>query len=735
MLPYAEVIVQIANRKLDRVFHYSIPEELAGQIRLGSNVLVPFGNKAVEGYVIGFSDVAEVESTKAITSIKNTSTLCTEELLGLVKWMAEYYMCPLSTALKAVLPSLENVKETWREQYVVLSSEYTMAEILEQVSRAPKQVEIVAMLDGAEPVSLACFKEKGYSTAALKALRQKGLVKLHCGREKKDYVLQQPLELTAEQKKVFAPIKAALLQKEFCVQLLYGVTGSGKTEIYLQALALNKLLDKQAIVLLPEITLTEQMMNRYQARFGEEVAIWHSNLSSREKRRTWQRITAGQASIIVGARSAIFAPFTKIGLIIIDEEHETSYQQESAPKYHAREVALHRAASHQALVILGSATPSIESAYQASTGTYQLLALEQRVDAKPLPDFKIIDLRAELRQGNFSIFSRELQAKLEQCLLKKEQAILFLNRRGYNSFFICRDCGHTIKCCRCSISLTYHAASNNLKCHYCGYQQEVPLLCPRCGSKRIRGFGVGTEKVEQEINKLYPAARVARMDTDISDRKGYRQGILNSFHKGEIDILVGTQMIAKGLDFPGVTLVGVISADLTLNLPDFRARERTFQLLTQVGGRAGRGNKKGEVIVQTYWPEHEALIAARQNNYYEFYQKEIMLRNELGYPPFSHLLRVVIFGEDEDKVAQGSFDFAALVRQELQNYPFLHVLGPAPASIHKLQNYYRWQLIFKGPRMEEMRHMVTYCLKKYHEEAYLAGHLRWSTDVDPVGML
>lgn len=732
---FAEVVVELTNRRLDRTFHYAIPDSLQTQIQLGSKVLVPFGYRKVTGIVVGFVPKPEVEEVKEIIEVHGQEPVLTQELLQLAQWMAEYYLCPLSLVLQAIIPAIGETNRASKELGVALRPGLDKATLLERLKRAPKQTVVVEELLTQSPQPIKELLKKTNTTRALlKTLEEKGIVEFVELNNPPQILPPKTVNLNSEQKKALNQIEKALRAEKFHTQLLYGVTGSGKTEVYLEALEINKNRGKEAIVLLPEIALTEHVVERYRARFGQQVVVWHSNLSVRERRASWEKILKGEASIIVGARSAIFAPFTKLGLIIIDEEHENTYRQESNPKYDAREVALKRGELNQALVLLGSATPSLESAFKASSGSYELLTLKKRFEARPLPSVEIVDLREELRQGNFSIISRLLLAKLEEKLSQGEQSILFLNRRGYNSFFVCRDCGHTIKCKYCAISLTYHVSSQDLRCHYCGYRQGIAPTCPECGSPRIKGFGIGTEKVMAEVKKFFPQARVARLDADVSNRKGYRQGLLESFRQGKIDILVGTQMIAKGLDFPGVTLVGVISADLTLNFPDFRARERTFQLLTQVAGRAGRGQIPGEVIIQTYSPENPVILAAQNHDFNNFYRQEIFLRKELNYPPFVHLLRVMVLDGDEAKVIKGSQTFAQILKGKIQESSLITLLGPAPAAISKLQNLYRWQLILKGPELSPMRKVVADSLKEYHFKDYLAGQLRWSIDIDPIGI-
>jgi len=734
-MAYAEVIVAQTNRKLDKPFTYAIPEHLRDKISIGTRVFVPFRNKEIEGVVIDFSDTADVENVKEIIDIREGVPFFTEKQLELARWMAKYYVCPLSVVLQSIMPSLDFTVQTREEKAVRAVPGLDRERVLQELNRAPKQRDVFQYIFEHSPVLLKDLNKlfKNPSTP-IKLLAKKGYVEIFSFEKDERLVTKDPaIKLTAEQEAASQKIEEELHKKCYTPILLYGVTGSGKTEIYLRALEINRKNGRQAIVLLPEIALTDYMIEQFKARLGEKVLIWHSNITAKEKRIAWEKIRTGEASVIVGARSAIFAPFADLGLIIIDEEHETSYFQEQNPKYHAREVALKRGMLESATVILGSATPSLETAFRASKGEFLLVKLDQRVDARPLPKVKVVDLREELQKGNFSIFSDLLQDKIRDRLANREQVILFLNRRGYNHFFICRDCGYNVRCKRCDISLTYHAESQKLKCHYCGFQQDLPDICPQCGSKKIRGFGIGTERVEQECRKLFPDARVARLDTDVA-QKGQRKYVLEEFKNGKVDIIVGTQMIAKGFDFPDVTLVGVISADLSLSMPDFRARERTFQLLTQVAGRAGRGARPGEVIIQTFWPENRTILTAQKQDYSEFYQYEILLRKELGYPPFAHLIRILTLGEKEEKVREGCLSFADLVKEKIADNQAVTLLGPAPAPIAKLQDLYRWQIILKGIDVNELRRLTTEALRKVHDLTYIAGQLRWSIDVDPVGI-
>ncbi|GIN57561.1 primosomal protein N' [Lederbergia ruris] len=578
----------------------------------------------------------------------------------------------------------------------------------------------------------------GTSSTAIQAFVKKGILQKSQDEvyrdpfAHKEFERTLPLALTEEQKKAITPVLSRIEANEYQTFLLYGVTGSGKTEIYLQSI--QKVLEKgkEAIVLVPEISLTPQMVDRFKGRFGDDVAVLHSGLSLGEKYDEWRKIQRKEAKVVVGARSAIFAPLENIGIIIIDEEHETSYKQEEQPRYHARDVAIKRAKHHHCPVILGSATPSLESFARAQKGVYHLLTLSKRMNDMALPAVSIVDMREEMRSGNRSVFSVELFEKIKDRLEKQEQTILFLNRRGHSSFLLCRDCGYVMQCPHCDISLTFHRFSNEMKCHYCGFTTGVPDKCPECMSQHIRYFGTGTQKVEEELNKVLPEARIIRMDVDTTSRKGAHEKLLDQFKSGRADILLGTQMIAKGLDFPNITLVGVLSADTMLHLPDFRAAEKTFQLLTQVSGRAGRHELTGEVVIQTYTPEHYSVELAGQQNYDQFYQREMILRKMGSYPPFFYLSLVTVSHEDLMEVISATEKMAKFIHANLSEQAV--ILGPAASPIPRINDRYRYQCLIKYKHEPKLISTLKKLLEHYQQQYNKEG-LTISIDVNPYNMM
>ena len=626
-MKYAEVIISIAHKNVDRIFNYIVPESFEADLRIGMRVIVPFGkgNKNYEGYVIGFSKSSEIpfNKLKYIVSIMDKYPIFSENTIMLAKFMREKYYTTLAECLRCIMPSVVKDKVS---RYVYLNREKKDFNVLfdKCVSRGNLQSRVLNFLlefDGTSVNEIKMFLD--INSAPITALEKKGLIQIF-DREVKREVLDfshvnftKPFVPTDEQKMAIDFIKSKLYEKEKKPVLIYGVTGSGKTEIYLQIIDEVLKNGKQAIVLVPEISLTPQTVNRFISRFGKRVSFTHSRLSVGERFDQWKKAREGEISIMIGPRSAVFTPFSKLGVIIIDEEHEHTYKSETTPKYDAREIAREIGNITGSLTVLGSATPDISTYYKAKMGEFDLITIKNRVN-RSFPDVNVIDMRKELEKGNKSVFSDELLNAVEDNLLNNRQTILFLNRRGYSTFVSCRKCGYVMECKDCNVNFTYHLSNDRLVCHYCGKNISNPKNCPQCGSKYIKYFGAGTQKIEEETKKLFPEARILRMDMDTTSGKHGHENILKKFAAGEADILIGTQMIAKGLDFPNVSLVGVIAADMSLNSGDFKCAENTFQMLTQVSGRAGRSAIKGRVFIQTYNPEHYSIKFAKNNDYISF---------------------------------------------------------------------------------------------------------------------
>jgi primosomal protein N' (replication factor Y) len=692
----AQIIVDLKVRNTDKVFDYIVPPELRAQMRVGLRVLVPFGTRTLEGYVVRYPVVSATSGLKPIISILDPEPFVTERELQVAEWMRDEYLCLFAHAVQCWLPpgtalrSSSQAVKMWQEEYRLLPG--ARAE-LDALKRAPRQREAVQMMLAQDGKATAGeLRAAGFSTAVLEGLMQKGLAVKEKVRIKRDPWRHQSFtrtdhSLTPDQAVAVARITAALDSRGRF--LLHGVTGSGKTLVYLHVIRAAIERGYSAIVLVPEISLTPQAVAEFKGWFGDRVAVLHSRLSISERADQWHAAADGGVQVVLGARSAVFAPLRNLGLIIIDEEQENAYKQEETPRYHTRDVAARRL-SKNGVLVLGSATPSIESYTAAQQQQFELLRLPHRVDNSPLPPVEVVDMREELLAGNRSIFSRKLQLELHNCLTHGEQAVLFLNRRGFASFVLCRECGTAMGCRSCQVSLTFHEP-NTLACHYCGARRALPQRCPTCGGVYLRPFGAGTQRVEQEVRKLYPRARVLRMDVDTTARKGAHEAIWQAFLHRQADILVGTQMVAKGLHFPGVTLVGVVSADTSLHFPDFRAAERTFQLLTQVAGRAGRGEKDGRVVIQTYTPDHYAVITAKEQNYEAFYEVEREFRKRANYPPFGSLARLLLTADDEEELAR----IAGRVGLACQGTG-AEVVGPAPAPLSRLKDRYRWHILLKG---------------------------------------
>jgi primosomal protein N' (replication factor Y) len=597
-----------------------------------------------------------------------------------------------------------------------------------------KQLLALELLREQGELPSARLRAAGVSDATVQTLVRRGLIGIRSVE-----TLRNPLEgeaplplslplLTDAQADALRVIRHSLDGQGPRRILLHGVTGSGKTEVYLQAIAGALKSGRGSIVLVPEIALTAQMIERFTERFGEQVAVLHSRLSAGERYDEWRRIAGGEAMVVIGARSAIFAPFRDLGLVILDEEHEHTYKQEELPRYHVRDVAMWRADWHNGTVILGSATPSLESYLAAEKGEYTLCSLPERVEKRSLPHVQVVDMRKELKDGHRSIFSRPLLAAMRETFSEGRQAILFLNRRGFATFILCRECGHVMRCPACRVTLKFHTVEEKICCHYCKHSEKYPLTCPACGGRYIRHFGTGTQKVAEELSRFFPEAHPERLDADSTARKGAHKQILARFRRGDANVLIGTQMVAKGLDFPNVTLVGVITADTALNLPDFRAGERTFQLLTQVAGRAGRSDAGGKVIVQTYAPDHYAVVAAKTHDYINFYYQEIKLREELGYPPFSRMVKVLFSGSEENNVMESADEVARLLENRVE------LLGPSPCPISKMRGNYRWQLVVRGlelePLLAAVQNAATVC-----RGTLQSSLVRLTIDVDPQNLL
>jgi primosomal protein N' (replication factor Y) len=746
----ARVSLEIALRK---EFDYSIPPGLIGQVEIGTRVQAPFGARKIFGTVTALAEESAHTNLKPILRIVGTQTLVTPKILKLARWIGEYYCCAPEIALKSVLPEVVRKKEEgWKKQLFVRA----LPSGGEFPTLPKRQQEVWNIIEERRELPLAELLELAETTAAtIRKLEDRGLVEITSEISERDpyareHILpNQPLSLNEAQAKALEQIKTAMgrnerpepssiLHPSSSTLLLHGVTGSGKTEIYLQAIAHALEQGKGAIVLVPEISLTPQTVERFKARFSSGklqtlVAVLHSHLSAGERHDEWHKIRQGRARIVIGARSAIFAPVDPVGLIIVDEEHEQTYKQEEAPRYHARDVAIMRGQMESAVVLLGSATPSMESYYNAKKGKSALLELPERVDNQKMPRVRVVDMRqASAKEKGNLIFSPQLKEAIHQRLDKQEQTILFLNRRGWATALQCPLCGFVATCPNCSVSMTYHRLEQKLVCHICGEIQKVPMICPneKCRNPAIRFSGTGTQRVEETLAKLFPHARVRRMDSDTMKRKDDYRKTLGDFRTGKIDILVGTQMIAKGLHFPNVTLVGIIHADSALHQPDFRAGERTFQLLTQVSGRAGRGDVEGEVFVQAFAPFHPAIQYARRHDFAGFYEQEIEFRQQLKYPPATRVALLTLKGRNEDKVKFSAEYLKRELEKNLGEFKDLIFAGPAPAPLLKAETFYRHQLMLRTRMMTKLSQK----LAKIVPFLTLPEDVTLTTDIDPVNL-
>ena len=721
---YAKVIIEYGNKAVDMEYTYIIPSKLIDKIKIGHRVLVPFNNKNIEGFVMNIvNDYIDNYELKEIINICDDEPILNKEMLYLGDKIQKEILCSKISIYQAMLPKALKAKSNTnigikRNRYIKLNVSYEEANKFINECRYANQVVIVEKLITDEKILVNNL------TSSVNTLIKNGIVTFFY-----EEVNRYESHISGKYRQVMLNewqqevVNSVSLDK-YKPYLLYGVTGSGKTEVYMELIDRVIKNGKTAIMLVPEISLTPQIVDRFVTRFGSEVAILHSGLSDYEKYDEYRKIIAGKVKIVVGARSAIFAPLNNLGIIVIDEEHTATYKQDNNPRYHARDVALIRGEYHNIPVLLGSATPSLESFARANKGVYELLTLTKRAGNGKLPNVTIVDMKNEIKKGNF-ILSKILVDKINEKLSRNEQIILLLNRRGYSSILTCRDCGNVIKCPNCDITLTYHKSSNTNRCHYCNYSVKNVSKCPICGSDNMKDYGLGTEKLEEELNKLFKA-RVVRMDMDTTSKKGMHEKIIEDFGNHKYDILLGTQMIAKGLDFPLVTLVGVINADSSLNIPDFRSAENTFQLLSQVSGRAGRSDLLGEVIIQSYNPEHYSIMDAKEHNYLKFYNEEMNIRKVLNYPPYYYITLVNITSRDYEIGFKEANKIGEYLRKYLDSNT--KVLGPSMANIFKINNIYHYQCIIKYKKDDKLNAVLT----KIDEIYKTNNKVDISIDVNPI---
>ncbi|MDP9098443.1 MAG: primosomal protein N' [Verrucomicrobiota bacterium] len=738
---YARVII---DRSIHRELDYLVPESLAEKIGIGSRVRVPFREKSALATVVGLLEETDASGIRPIEALVGDRPVLSEKLIELARWMSAYYCCPIEAVMRSLLPQvIRRAEVTWKKQLFVSAAKEIAPEEIDKLRRgAPRQAELLeAVAKLQKPTAVAdLLRQTSLDNQTLRALEKRGFVTLREEAVARDphaedqFIASSDLVLNPEQEVALRAVEEALAAPEEAKPiLLHGVTGSGKTEIYLQAIQSTLARGKTAIVLVPEISLTPQTVERFKSRFADAqdtVAVLHSHLSEGERHDEWHKIHAGRARIVVGARSAVFAPLENLGLIVVDEEHETSYKQEEAPRYHARDVAVVRAKMEKCVVLLGTATPSLESYHNAVEQKYQLLNLTQRVDDCQMPLMRIVDLRLERRKEKAAaILSEKLRAAITARLEKHEQTILFLNRRGFSTSLLCSNCGEARDCPNCSVALTFHRGAARLTCHLCGHTAAVPKKCPACSQDTLIYAGFGTEKVEANVTQLFPTAIVRRMDADSMSRKDAYRDTLQAFRSGKIDILVGTQMIAKGLHFPNVTLVGIINADLALHMPDFRAGERTFQLLTQVAGRAGRGETPGEVFVQTYTPFSPSIQFARHHDFAGYFEQELEFRERCDFPPFKHAVLITVRSEHEGRAKLSA---ETLVRRLKENLGAEFIVGDAmPAPLEKLQGQFRFHILMRGEAIMRLSRLIRETLDKLP----LPEDVLASVDVDPYQLL
>ena len=730
---------------LERTFHYLVPETLRDQALTGRRALVPFGNRKLTGYILGSVTESSIANLKEIITVLDNEPLWTAKELEFFRWTATYYQHPLGEVIRTALPTGINVQtrkgssgegETLTKGKTARREKFYLQGLTTPPLRqpSPKALEILAVIRDSGDISAADIRKRfGACTPQLKRLTELGLSRVE---EREVYrdpfkdhpaARDEPRMLHTHQKAALDAISGCLDGKIFTPFLLYGVTGSGKTEVYLQAISYALELGRNALVLVPEIALTPQLTGRFQARFGGGIAILHSGLSDGERYDEWRRIRRGLARIVIGARSAIFAPMEKIGIIIVDEEHEASFKQSDGLRYNARDLALVRGRMERAAVVLGSATPLVTSIHAAQEGRLTLLSLPERVAGRPMPLVELVAMK-----GSKETISTSLSAKLTETFEQRRQAIVFLNRRGFATFLVCTDCGKPLTCPNCSVTLTYHRQRGESLCHYCDYAVPAPGTCPACSGNTLSELGAGTEKLEHDLKELLSTARILRMDSDTTSGKGSHERLLSRMNDGSADVLVGTQMIAKGHDFPEVTLVGVVNAEASLGMPDFRAAERTFQLLSQVIGRAGRGKNPGRVVVQAFDTEHYAILSAAGHDAAGFFRQELEFRREAGYPPFAFLAAFAISGLSEQAVTEQA-DMAArlLMRLKAELRVRVEILGPAPSPLYRLRNRFRRQILLKGSNRSDLHRLLSF----WRQQTTVVAAVRISVDIDPVDMM
>ncbi|WP_195988883.1 primosomal protein N' [Clostridium sp. D53t1_180928_C8] len=728
---YAEIILNSEALEIDRPFTYKIPLELQEKVQIGQIVKVPFGmgNKTLEGFVLAIKREDEVDIS---FRVKKISTIITDDPvidlddIALINFLREKYLCKYIDAFRLLIPVgiMKGAKSKSKNVIVFKNDD------LRDIQKPDGYIDIINFLkdNSGKYTKSELINNNSISQYKLNKLIEKGLLAVEeetvFRYNNRAYNVDYEKKLTIEQKYVLDEYNSS----RNSLFLLKGVTGSGKTEVYMRMV--EEVLEKNqsAIVLVPEISLTPQMIERFKGRFGKNVALFHSKLSDGERFDEWFRVKEGKAKLVVGARSAIFLPVKNLGLIIIDEEHENTYKSDQNPKYQTKEVAEFLSEQKGCRVVLGSATPTIESYYRALIGELDLLELNSRVDGKDMPPMEVVDMRNELRSGNISLFSRPLFREIQEKLSNGEQIILFLNRRGFSTFVSCRSCGYVFKCEECDISMTYHR-SGLLVCHYCGKTKRAPQKCPKCDSKYVKFFGAGTQRVEEEVKKYFKDARVLRMDVDTTRSKDSYENIYNTFKEGKADILIGTQMISKGLDFKNVTLVGVLAADMSINIPDYRAAERTFQIITQVAGRAGRGEKQGKVVIQTYTPEHYSLEYAVNYDYEGFYEKEFTVRALMKYPPFGKILLINAISKKEDLLKNFMHKISNVIKPLVEKEVDVDILGPIPCLVAKVKENYRWQIVIKGEFNSEFAKKIKELL--YDENKNVYNDIRISMDINP----